>query len=165
MRGARSPDTYLRTVPARLLAARAEERLKAIAKWYRGGGLKDNADSRSKVKEVVSILSAPPRQMQLCAASLLARLVDGGEGTKQVLACGGLAPLIELWKQTQGAMWKSKGRIGALIDASLDVEHSRHAALYASQALAQLILHAEQHVEGEHTTGGRAQHAACNGRA
>ena len=39
-------------------------------------------------------------------------------------------------------MWKSKGRIGALIDASLDVEHSRHAALYASQALAQLILHA-----------------------
>ena len=127
------------------------EQLKGLAKMYRDrGALKDTAESREGVTEVVVMLASPPREMQLCAAALSARLADSVEGAKQLLACGGLGPLMALWEQStilhpeptsSSALAVADG--SSIADGgSLEAEHRRHAAMYACQALAQLVMHA-----------------------
>ena len=125
--------------------------------------------AREAVKDVVSALKGTPTprvegsakvQVQLCAAALLSRLAESGEGTRQVLACGGLQPLLSLWESAgeeplsaTAAAGEGRGLVPydsggggvaevAALELALLPEHSRLAGLYASHALARLVVSA-----------------------
>lgn len=95
------------------------------------------------------LLHAPsPRDLQLCAAALLARIADGADGTRQILACHGLRPLAALWESatTQSGTLPLIAAVGATpheadTAAAAAAAHGRHASMYASTAVAHLVLH------------------------
>ena len=117
---------------------------------HRQGAVRDSDGAREALGEVVGLMAREredtPAHLQMCAAALLAHLSEAPDGARRLLQCGAGPPAVALWHEgldyADGGAAPSCREAGKPPAAQLSATHARHTSLFASELLANLVVHA-----------------------